>query len=91
MGGQDLTEIFKKWRFYYITGFRRKSEVEAKEERKKEIQQEKIEYQKRILRDSIDNVYIPKDLQDCFNQLDDIFSKPRDQNEFKGKNEDDVS
>jgi hypothetical protein len=86
----EIPKGIEKWRFYYITGFRKRSEVVAKEERKKEIEEEKIEYQKRILMDSIDHVYIPKDLPDCFRELNIIFSKPKELNEFKTMSEDDI-
>ena len=70
----EIPDGIEKWYFHYITGFRKKSASVAKKERKQEIKQRKLEYKKRIHQDSIDHVYIPSDLQDCFKQLDKLLS-----------------
>lgn len=71
---KEIPDGIEKWYFHYITGFRKKSASVAKKERKQEIKQRKLEYKKRIHQDSIDHVYIPSDLQDCFKQLDKLLS-----------------
>lgn len=70
----EIPEGIEKWYFRYITGFRKKSALVARKERKQEVRQQKLEYKKRIQQDSIDHVYIPSDLQDCFKQLDKLLS-----------------
>ncbi|MFD0999948.1 DUF6794 domain-containing protein [Ohtaekwangia kribbensis] len=71
---EEIPDGIEKWYFRYITGFRKKSASVARKERKQEIKQDKLEYKKRIQQDSIDHVYIPADLQDCFKQLDKLLS-----------------
>ena len=66
----ELPEDIEKWWFHTVGSFRNKSKSVAEEERKQEILQEEIEYKRRITLDSIDRVYIPTDIQDCFKQLD---------------------
>lgn len=44
----------------------------AKRERQREIAREKIEYNKRIVADSVNGRYIPKNLEDCFFELNKI-------------------
>lgn len=70
----EIPDGIEKWYFRYITGFRKKSASVARKERKQEIKQQKLEYKKRIQQDSIDHVYIPSDLQDCFKQLDKLLT-----------------
>lgn len=71
---KEIPNGIEKWYFRYITGFRKKSASVARKERKQEIKQDKLEYKKRIQQDSIDHVYIPADVQDCFKQLDKLLS-----------------
>lgn len=71
----------EKWYFNHIVFFRKESEQLAIEEREQEKIFEKIEYQKRIVADSINRFYIPKDLYDCFQQLNKILILV-DRNEF---------
>lgn len=88
----DKAEIptgIEKWHFHYITGFRNKSKTVAEDERKQEIEEEKIEYLKRIKQDSIDHIYIPADIEDCFRQLNKLLSYT-DRKEFTAKEEEQV-
>jgi hypothetical protein len=71
---EEIPDGVEKWYFRYITGFRKKSASVARKERKQEIKRDKLEYKKRIQQDSIDHVYIPSDMQDCFKQLDKLLS-----------------
>lgn len=89
----EETEIpngIERWYFGHIANFRKESKALARKERKQEIIEEKHEYQKRIVSDSIDGVYIPKDINDCFTQLN-IILDPIDLKEFKNLPEDEVS
>ena len=72
-----------------MSGFRNKSKSVAEEERKKEIEQEKIAYQERIKQDSIDHVYIPANVADCFKQLDKLLSYT-ERKEFTKNREEEV-
>lgn len=83
----EIPDGIEKWYFNYITGFRNKSTAVAEEERRQEIVQEKIEYEARIRQDSINHVYIPTDIEDCFKQLDQLLSYT-DRKEFTAQPED---
>jgi hypothetical protein len=58
-----IPEVFNKWylgdKFFY---FRNKNKTTAREEKKQEIIQEQQDYQKNITLESIDGIYIPKNL-----------------------------
>jgi hypothetical protein len=87
---KEIPKGIEKWYFHYITGFRKKSASVARKERKQEIKEKKLEYKKRIHQDSIDHVYIPSDLQDCFKQLDKLMSSAEKQS-FKSASENSLS
>jgi hypothetical protein len=81
----DKAEIpggIERWYFRHGAGFRKESKDLAIEERKLEIIEEELQYKKRIVADSIDGIYIPMDINDCFRQLNTML-KPIDINEFK--------
>lgn len=81
----DKAEIpngIEKWYFRHGATFRKESKDLARKERELEIIDEKYQYQKRIIADSISGVYIPVDINDCLRQLN-IILKPIDVNEFK--------
>jgi hypothetical protein len=81
----DKTQIPKgieKWYFRHGASFRKESIEIAKKERDLEKRKEEFEYEVRIISDSINGVYIPFDIYDCFKQLD-LTLKPNDKIEFK--------
>jgi hypothetical protein len=82
----EIPDGIEKWYFHYITGFRNKSKPVAEEERKREIEKEEIEYLVRIKQDSIDHIYIPSNIDDCFLQLNKIMSYTA-KKEFAAKKE----
>lgn len=63
-----------RWYFEDGGSFRIQSESESLIERQKEKVEEERQYQIRVLKDSIDGVYIPYDLNDCFRQLDSMLN-----------------
>jgi len=72
-----------KWYFHdFFGGFRNASDDEARAEKREEIKQRQLEREKRMTQDSIAGVYIPQNLEDCFEQLDKIL-KPVNKNEMK--------
>ena len=55
--------------------FLRKSNIcIAMMEKRRELQKEREEYEKRLVADTIDGIYIPHDLEDCFHTLDSLLS-----------------
>ena len=81
----DKTEIprgIEKWYFMHGATFRNESVELAIQERELEILEEKKQYEKRIVAKSIEGVYIPIDLNDCFVQLNKIF-KPAEVTKFR--------
>ena len=69
----SVPKAFAKWALIeeYFS-FRKKDERLARQEKKEEIIEEQAEYEKRLTLDTIAGVYIPKDLGECFLQLDQI-------------------
>ena len=65
------------WRFSGWVTFMNKSKKEAKKERQTEILEEREAYKKRIVADSINGLYIPQNLEECFVELNKIL-KPKD-------------
>lgn len=63
-----------EWRFTDWIYFRNKNKQIAIEERNEEIKLENEEFLKRFDADSINGVYIPRNLEDCFIQLDSLLS-----------------
>ena len=59
-------------------------------EHTKEIRQEKIDKEKTIILDSINHVYIPKNLQDCFIELDKLLDSSTKKEMKKLKNREDM-
>ena len=74
------------WRFtvgYYVfLKFMNKDKNEAIKERQEEIIEEQETQKKRIVADSIDGCYIPRNLEECFIELNKIL-KPKDIETFK--------
>jgi hypothetical protein len=78
----EVPKGIEKWYFNDISFYRKKSEEIAIREREQKRIQEQLELQKKLVADSINGVYIPKDLNDCFLQLNRIINKV-DKEEFK--------
>jgi hypothetical protein len=70
----EIPDGIEKWYFHYIASFRNRSKSIAEDERKQEIEEQKIEYQRRIKLDSINHIYIPANVEDCFEQLNKLLS-----------------
>lgn len=67
----------EKWRFDGWIALMNKSKNEAKQEKQQEIIEEREAYKKRIVADSINGLYIPKNLEECFLELNKLL-KPKD-------------
>jgi len=85
----EIPKGIEKWYFSHIASFRGKSKRLAKKERTLELIEENIERQKLIAADTINGVYIPQDLNDCFSQLNKILHKTAIQ-KFKDSPENEV-
>ncbi len=59
-----------KWQYSGWVSFMNKNKSQAKKEREIEIEQQKMIHQKNLVADSIDGIYIPKNIKDCFLDLD---------------------
>lgn len=71
-----IPKVFDKW--YIRSGyfyFRNKSERLARQEKQQVEIKERQEYARRLTLETINNVYIPKNLEDCFLQLDKLLSE----------------
>jgi Fe2+ or Zn2+ uptake regulation protein len=79
----------EKWYFKDVPTFRNKTEEIAIKEREQDRASEKIKLNDRPASDSIDGIYIPIDLEDCFHQLDRILSMT-DKEEFRKMSERDA-
>lgn len=66
-----IPKIFEKWylREKYFH-FRNKNDKFARKEKQQELNQEREEFKKRLTAEKINDVYIPKDLGECFTELD---------------------
>ncbi len=71
-----------KWYVERSVSFMNKDEGESKRERKQEVVEEKVAYEKRLVADSIDGVYIPKNIEECFIELNKLL-KPKDIEQIK--------
>jgi hypothetical protein len=67
----------EKWRFDGWIALMNKSKNEAKQEKQQEIIEEREAYKNRIVADSINGLYIPKNLEECFLELNKLL-KPKD-------------
>jgi len=87
----SIPKDVEKWRFSGWITLMNKNKKVAKQERQKEIIEEREAYNKRIVADSIDGFYIPKNLEECFLELNKIL-KPKDIETIKNlKSKDDLS
>ena len=67
-------EVDKQYFKYFFGGFRSFDDKIAELETKKEEERRKSEFNKRLTLDSINRIYIPKNLHVCFVQLDSILT-----------------
>jgi hypothetical protein len=80
---QGIPKALAKWYFRSVYfSFRNKDKKIARQERLQELKEEREQYKKRLLLETINGVYIPKDLEDCFIQLDKLL-KEYEKNEIK--------
>jgi hypothetical protein len=79
----SIPKIFEKWylgdEYFFL---RKRSEKLARKEKKDEIEKNEIEAQKRLTLEFINGVYIPRNLGECFVELDKLL-KVVDKNEMK--------
>lgn len=68
----DFPEGIDFWYQKLFGAMHKRNKLIAKREGKKEQQKEKAEYERRIVADTIDGIYIPRNIEDCFTQLDSI-------------------
>ncbi len=73
----SIPKEVEKWRFSGWVQFMNKSKKEAKGEKEKKIVEERVAYKKRIVADSLNGLYIPKNLEECFIELNKLL-KPKD-------------
>jgi outer membrane protein assembly factor BamB len=81
--GSFIPEVLGKWylgdKFFF---FRNIDKVTASKEKHQQIIEEEQAYKKRLMLESIDGIYIPKDLCECFIELDKFLSYA-DKNKIK--------
>lgn len=72
----EIPAVFEKWnlRSEYFT-FRKKDDRLARREKQQQIAEEREALKKRLIAEKIDDIYIPKDLGECFVELDRILSE----------------
>lgn len=72
----SLPKVFEKWHirsgYFY---FRNKSDKVARQEKQQQLIEDRKEYEKRLTLESIDGTYIPKNLEECFVELDKLLSE----------------
>ena len=62
----SIPNLTEKWRFQGYITLMQKNKRKAKKERKQELLDEQEAYKNRIVADTIDGLYIPKNLEECF-------------------------
>lgn len=70
-----LPEEFEKWPCEGSVSLMNKSDALAQKERKQEIIDLRKEYERRQTLDTIDGVFIPKNLEECFTELNKMFTE----------------
>lgn len=82
-----LPDDIEKWRFYGDFSFMNKSKRKAKKERVQELKQIQKLYQENIVADSINGVYIPKNIEEAFTELNRLL-KAKDIEAIKNREDD---
>lgn len=70
----DFPEGIDFWYQELFGAMHKRNKLIAKHEGKIEWQNRRAWYERRIVADTIDGVYIPRDIEDCFSQLDSILA-----------------
>lgn len=80
-----INPVFEKWyiRDEYFT-FRKKDDIIARQEKKQEILKQRENLKRNLVAEKINDIYIPKDLGECFIELDKLLSEIN-KNEMKAK------
>lgn len=86
----EIPHGIEKWYFNDNISLRELSKETAENQRELEKVEENVQLQKQIVADSIDGIYIPIDIEDCFKQLDQQL-KTTAVNEYKSKTEKDAT
>jgi len=71
----DIPVFTDKWRFKGWINLMNKNPEEAELEKQKEIQEKQEAFKRRIVADSIDGQYIPKNLEECFLELNKLLKQ----------------
>jgi hypothetical protein len=71
----SIPDITEQWNFNQKDFFRKSDTLVAFNERIEEKKQERKHELWRIKQDTLDGVYIPKDLEDCFRELDKLLTE----------------
>ncbi len=67
---KNVPSVFPKWYFTEYFYFRNKDEKIARREKQQEIIKQREDLKKRLVAEKINDIYIPKDLSECFTELD---------------------
>ncbi len=78
----QIPKVFPKWHISEIFFLRKADDIVARKERQIEIVEEREKLKQRLATDKINDIYIPKDLGDCFIELDKLLSEV-DKNEIR--------
>ncbi len=70
----DFPEGIDFWYQKLFGAMHKRNKLIAKREGTIEWQKRRAEHERRIVADTIDGVYIPRDIEDCFSQLDSILA-----------------
>ncbi len=70
----DFPEGIDFWYQKLFGAMHKRNKLIAKHEGKIEWQNRRAWYERRIVADTIDGIYIPRDIEDCFSQLDSILA-----------------
>jgi len=73
----SIPNLTEKWRFQVYITLMQKNKRKAKKERRQELLDEEEAYKNRIIADTINGLYIPKNLEECFLELNKLL-KPKD-------------
>ena len=71
---KSIPKVADAWRFSTWVNLRNGNKKEARKERKHQIIEEQRIYQERLIADSINGVYIPRNIEECFLELNKLLS-----------------
>lgn len=75
---KDYPDEIEIWHKTFWVSMRKRNEVAARREGRMEERRRQAEYKRRLVADTIDGIYIPRNLQECFNVLDTLlYTKDR--------------